>query len=337
MLGKFILIGALLLGGCQVKTDPTPAELRAELVDDLRASEGSPDETKIDELLALSPPVHERVWALGHKVELRRTANDLTAIPKPLTELGTALTELATAQITDEDFKWSREAAERAMRQLHVDVYERWMGSGNDLTVNILTLNGKLYREHFPDAIEGTEVMWRDAEMLRQTGQPMEAVPIYHMVIQKDFLGKYEDQARDRIIDAWTAASFNTPKPTGLKQAIPLPSPHKEWLEIVTPVIDKDRSAEKAREYLFRIAQLELDYLNYEQGEAMLMDLAFSKEDKVAVEAAKVLLLHAADTYRRKYDFRKLRKTLQENKYLWKQSDFRSLYFELKEKVEGRK
>lgn len=335
-----LLVPALVVGCGETQKDPNPAQLRTELSQEFHAID-SPDkrppdfEAKLDRFLTLDPNPVDRVWVISQQIDLGRENNQLEAMPTHLHNLHEALESLAEGQGEHGSLEWCRGSAESTLRFLHKDVYERWVGGKDEHLANIITTAGEMYWHHFPDAIAVADVLWVDAEFRRQNGQPMEAVSYYERILVKDFHNTYGDDARSRIIDAWTAASYGAELPTDLKEAVPIPSPHKEWMEIVGRTIKKDPTSQEAREYLFRIAKLKLAFAHTEEAEAELMELAFSKEDDVAVEAASFLLEHEAKTYDTKYNFRKLRKTLQENKYLWSRSEFRSVYFRLKKEVEG--
>ena len=75
-----------------------------------------------------------------------------------------------------------------------------------------------------------------------------------------------------------------------------------------------------------------------DEGYRMFDHLAHSKKDETAVDAAIAYMEYAAKhEAKSKSSFRKVRKSLQENKFLWSKPRFRVVVFKLKEEIEGTK
>jgi hypothetical protein len=417
-----VALGLAALSGCG-RTVENYAALK-QLQDAIKQAADSSDDATVMKksltMLEFKPQGEFRVWALSQIITSARNLKDDAVLTQYLPDLDVSLGQLidedppANAQ-PNSDLARIYQGAEAALREANAYAFFRW-SYGKDSSPDVLKIfqvSGDAYIKYHSDTILLSDVLWQQAEFYRVTGENMKAVPLYEQAIVKDFQSKYPKKAQEKLAEIWTEESAKTPLPTDIKEATPIPSPHKEWMEIANrrmkaglpdperraielrfaeihyafgdkktaydiylklatsspdpaaldaasrytrlvhdaDTIDAFRllrsqlSTEAApflwkqapfREQLFEIGkkQLAAEPPLKEDAYKLLADLAHTNQDATSVEAAKTLLNFAA-TAENKFDFRLIRKDLQDDKYLWSQPTFQNLVINLKKQVEG--
>ena len=164
----------------------------------------------------------------------------------------------------------------------------------------------------------------------------LEAIPVYEEVVRKDFQGLYRDQANTYIAQIWSSASNNTPLPRDVTEESEIPSPHTEWIAFARSQIASYPDNPTSWVYAVRIAEIQLAYRQVESGYATLRGVIGKAPEEPAVDAAALLLSHAAEHASSSREFRTIRKELLEHPVLRSNRRFRALSKELRVRVEGR-
>ncbi len=340
-----LLVGLLLASGCYLPFGSRAVETqRAETN---AAFERAVEDESHDDILALA----ERLVDLGLNARecVTVSANALRAashngdhaaietlvgrLDRGLATLTQASPRSTTSASLDQT---ARNLAERALRETHERAFTRWVGGGTEAMAALIAYTGTTYLTHFPDAIMVADVLWQRAEVLRRSGKRLEAIPLYEEVIRKDFQGIYRDQANAHIAQSWNSASDNTPLPRDVTEEMKIPSPHAEWIAFARSQIASQPDNPTSWVYAVRIAEIQLAYRQVESGYATLRGVIGKAPDEPAVDAASLLLSHAAEHASSSREFRTVRKELLENPVLRANKRFRALSKQLRKRVEGR-
>lgn len=337
------LVGLLAVGGCGGRNTENYAVLK-QLQDAIKqADTAADDETVLEKsltMLSFKPEGDMHVWALSQTILTARNLKKDDIIRQRLPELDQALGALieeeppSTAK-KDSDLARAYQLAESALREVNAYAFHRW-DYGKDSSPDIIAAfksSGEAYRKYHNDTILLSDVLWRDAEFYRTTGENMKAVPLYEAAIVKDFEGKYQKKCQEKLAAIWTEESAKTPLPTDIKEPTPIPSPHKEWMEIAERRMKAGLPEEEKRAITFRFGEVRYAFGNRKEGYDTFLALATSGQDASALDAAMryLNLVHTNDTLDA---LRLLRSQLAIDKtpYLWKQDPFRQKFFEIAKK-----
>jgi hypothetical protein len=412
------LASALALCGCgptQSATEGVFEQLKQSIA---KAENDLQDDVALEQahrILGTKPDPTTELWARGKALQKAAALNKANLLAPHIDAIDPNLTLASPDQYKQDPAL--REAHEQVAAGLH-DAYVLLFQGGKPKPTDVSTLNriGALFQARLPDSLFLSEILFYEAERVLLDGRPFEAALLYEEMKRKDFQGKHDKAASERVEAIWADALRIDPLKQGkLPPERPLQEPFTTWLADAQAKLDaadpKQRRALKARIATIQLAfgltadafstlesiardapspadpaaldaltqrvrlslnlegadgfptwraslapdqwpelwhaepwrrlmlevaalKLPLGGAHIDDAYALLSDIITAHDDEVSIDAAIALLTHAS-TALKPMEFRKLRKPLQERKFLWSSGRFRGFVNEIKKRVEG--
>jgi hypothetical protein len=289
------LSGALLLGGCGPSQSATSGVFEQLKLNIAKAESDLQDEEALEQatrILNASTEPSAHVWAHGKILQKAAALGKRDLFAPHIEALDGKLAEFIRAtpleQIQkDPALRDAYQQADAGLHDAHAALFKEWKGGlRDDATTALLDRAGSLFQARFPDSLFLSEVLFFEAERIELLGRAFEAALLYEEMKRKDFQGKHDKTATERINAIWEkAVVINPPHQGKLPPARELTEPFLGWLSDAQAKAASAADNKQRRTYKARVAAIQLAFSLTADAFATLESIGRDSLDAGGVEA----------------------------------------------------